>query len=182
MTHRQFASLDDLSTWLEAAGINTSIWGQGNAKTVADLWVEYASGESVFDDDPPARLVEVAQVIIRRGDAVLLEIAQEFADGRRRERLRPPSEKLKRGEEPLAAALRCLSEELGLSPGDVVIENARPPTGQNIDSPSYPGLPTRYRMYMFDVAAGSLPDGDFYRDNAAPGDPIRRHHWGWRQK
>lgn len=182
MTHRQFANPDDLAAWLKAAGIDISNWGQGNAKSVADLWLEYASGESVFDDAPPARVVAVAQVIIRRGDAVLLEIAQEFADGRRRERLRPPSEKLKRGEEPLAAALRCLSEELGLSARDVVIENARPSTVQTVDSPSYPGLPTRYRFTTFDAAAPGLPDEDFYRDNAAPGDPIRRHHWGWRQK
>lgn len=182
MTTRHFTSPDDLTAWLKAAGIDTSIWGQGNAKAVADLWLEYASGESVFDDDPPARVVDVAQVIIRRGDAVLLEIAQEFADGRRRERMRPPSEKLKHGEEPLAAAMRCLKEELGLSAREVVIEKAHPRTEQVIDSPSYPGLPTHYRMYKFVVAAPGLPDEDFYRDNDAPGDPIRRHHWGWRRE
>lgn len=181
MTQYQFSSLDDMSSWLKAAGIDTSAWGRGTAKSVGDLWQEYIAGESAFEDHPPARLVEVAQVIIRRSDAVLLEIAQEFADGRRRERMQPPSEKLKRGEEPLAATLRCLSEELGLSPRKVVIERIHPPTEQTIDSPSYPGLPTCYRMHMVDVTAASLPDEDFFRDNAAPGDPIRRHIWGWRR-
>ena len=34
------------------------------AKGIDDLWQEYATGETAFRDDPPTRVVDVAQVII----------------------------------------------------------------------------------------------------------------------
>lgn len=182
MAHREFQSPDELGAWLAASGIDVSSWGEKQSKTLADLWREHLGGESAFIDDPPSRLIEVAQLTIRRGDAVLIEIEQVFADGRRRSRLRPPSEKLARGERPRSAALRCLREELGLSPAEVVIESEHVTMEAVTDSPSYPGLPTRYRFYSFEMTAAGLPDEDFYRDNSAPNDPIRRHLWGWRTK
>jgi hypothetical protein len=181
MTRREFQSPDELAAWLAESGIDTAGWGLGSTKTLDDLWSEYVSGESGFATDPPSRLVEVAQLIIRRGDAILLEVEQSFSDGRRRNRLRPPSEKLLRGETPRAAALRCLSEELGLTTADVALTGQREPSLEMADSPSYPGLPTRYVFHTFEAAADSLPDGDFSRDNSDPDDPIRRHLWGWRE-
>jgi hypothetical protein len=127
-------------------------------------------------------LVEVAEVVIRRGDAVLIEVQQEFIDGRRRARLVPPSEKLKPREIPYAGALRCLREELGLLEADVTLGKAPKVTETVADSPSYPGLSTRYRFYTFEATAGSLPDGDFYTDNTATDDPIRRQRWEWRRE
>lgn len=182
MAQRDFQSPTELALWLAASGINVSNWGEKDSKTPADLWREYIAGESAFVDDPPGRLVEVVQLFIRQGNAILIEIEQEFADGRRRVRLRPPSEKLMRGEEPHTAAIRCLQEELGLSPDKIVIEVEQGVTEEITDSPSYPGLPTRYRFHTFEMAADSLPDEDFYRENSAPGDPIRRHYWGWREE
>ncbi|HRO25773.1 MAG TPA: NUDIX domain-containing protein [Promineifilum sp.] len=180
MPRRDFQSPDDLVVWLVASGIDVSEWGNGDSKTTADLWHEFVVGESSFIDYPPGRLVEVAQLLIRRGDAILIEIEQEFADGRRRVRMRPPSEKLVRGEEPRTAAIRCLKEELGLSSAEVTVGADHEITEESVDSPSYPGLPTHYRFHTFEVATDSLPDGDFYRENIAPGDPVRRHLWGWR--
>lgn len=180
MARREFHSPDELGAWLVASGIDVSQWGGGGSKTVDDLWREYLGGESTFDDDPPSRLVEVAQLIIKRGDAALIELEQVFADGRRRTRMRPPSEKLLRGETPRAAALRCLQEELGLSTAGAAIEGDGETTELIAGSPSYPGLPTRYVFHTFEVTDTGLPDGDFYRENSAPGDPIRRHLWGWR--
>ena len=172
-----------LAAWLAAAGVPLERWGRDGAKTVADLWAEVAAGETTLRDDPPRREVRVAQVFVRRGGRVLTEIAQEMADGRRRQRGRPPSEKLKGGEEALAAAGRCLAEELGIvAPPGVLCEDG-PPQERTLDSPSYPGLPTTYRLFPVAAAAGDLPplpDADFWRDNAAPGDPVRRHLWGWR--
>lgn len=181
MTRREFQSSDELAAWLAEADIDTAGWGLGRTKTLDDLWSEYVSGESGFTADPPSRLVEVAQLIIRREGAILLEVEQSFSDGRQRVRLHPPSEKLLRGETPHAAARRCLSEELGLTTADGVLIGEREPSVEVADSPSYPGLPTRYVFYTFEAAADSLPDGDFYRDNNAPDDPIRRHLWGWRE-
>ncbi len=176
---RDFETRAELAAWLVAAGIDLSGWGAGAAKGVDDLWQEYRDGESRFDDEPPSRVVDVAQVIIRRGDRLLVELAQEMADGRRRERLRPPSEKLMAGESPRDAAARCLLEELGLvvAPGELI---SRGVEERAADSPSYPGLPTRYHLYTFETTAAALPDEPFARENAADGDPVRRHYWGWR--
>lgn len=182
MARREFQKPAELGAWLAGAGIDTATWGEGEAKALDDLWGEYLKGESSFDDEPPSRVIKVVQLVIRRGDAILTEIDQLFADGRRRTRMRPPSEKLARGEEPRAAVLRCLSEELGLRAADVVIEREREPYEVISDSPSYPGLPTRYFFHTFEVAAENLPDEDFYRDNSAAGDPVRRHQWGWRRE
>lgn len=182
MALRHFNHPDELHAWLDAAGVDAAAWGQGEAKSLSDLWGEYVAGETSFQDDPPARRLAVAQVIIRRGPAVLLELGQEFADGRRRMRLLPPSEKLKRGETPQAAAWRCLGEELGLAEEDVaLVEESRTVEG-TADAPSYPGLLTHYTFHVFEATAPSLPDEDFSRTNAAPDDPIRRHLWGWREE
>lgn len=180
MARREFQSPDELVEWLAAAGIDMGTWGVGDAKTATNLWQEYVAGESAFEDNPPGRLVEVVQLRIRRGDTVLVELAQEFADGRTRVRWRPPSEKMKRGETMRDVALRCLREELGLEKSAARLEATVRVTEIRQESPSYPGLPTRYVFHIFSGETDALPDGDFHRDNAAPDDPIRRHLWGWR--
>lgn len=182
MERRKFQGIDELAAWLAEAGIDTTDWGRGESKRIEDLWLEYQAGEVIFEDKPPARRLVVAEIIIRRGDAVLLELEQEFSDGRRRARLVPPSEKLKSGEEPRAAALRCLREELGLAEGEASLGDEEGVTEHAAFSPSYPGLPTHYRFHTFSGTAESLPDEDFYRENLALDDPIRRQLWGWRRE
>jgi hypothetical protein len=148
MREVEFDNPADLSAWLAAAGIDTHTWGQGEAKRPADLWTEYQSGETSFQDDPPARVLAVAQIVIRRDGRILIEVEQEFEDGRRRARGLPPSEKLKRGEEPRAAARRCLREELGLEASAVALGDSSRVVEETALSPSYPGLPTRYRFHV----------------------------------
>jgi len=176
-----------LVEWLQAAGIALDTWGRGGAKTAADLWREVVAGETTLLDGPPRREVRVAQVFIRRGARVLMEIEQELADGRRRERDWPPSEKFKRGEDARVAAQRCLAEELGVDVMPSTLYEEGEPYTRETDSPSYPGLPTEYRVHTIaldaaDLPAPGLPDDDFWRDNTAAADPIRRHLWGWREE
>lgn len=172
----------DLETWLAAAGIDTTNWGRDNAKTVADLAREIASGESTLQNDPPRRVVQVVQVIIPRGDNVLIETAQEFADGRVRRRDHVPSEKMLPNEEPIVAARRCLKEELGLNTDQLL----GPPTYTNfskkvIDSPSYPGLTTEFTMHQVRVETDALPTESFSTQNLAhaDGDPVKSMRWAW---
>lgn len=183
-TSLTFENPTALATWLAGVGVPMAGWGRGGAKTVADLWRETMMGETTLCDNPPRRAVNVVQVMIHRGGRALTEIEQEMADGRRRARGWPPSEKLKDGEDALAAARRCLGEELGLDVSSIRLYEERPPYDRTQDSPSYPGLPTTYRVHTVTIAAADLPtappDADFWRDNNAPGDPVRRHLWGWR--
>jgi 8-oxo-dGTP pyrophosphatase MutT (NUDIX family) len=179
-----FDNPDALAAWLAAGGVPLAAWGRGGAKTVADLWAEVACGETTLGDAPPRRAVDVVQVLIGRGQQTLTEIEQAMADGRRRVRGWPPSEKLKRGENPLVAARRCLAEELGITVSPGTLCEGVPAYEHTVDSPSYPGLPTTYRVHTVTIAAAdlpdALPDADFWRDNAAPADPVRQHLWGWR--
>ncbi len=178
-----FQSEDQLQDWLNKVNIDTSLWGEGNAKTVSDLWNEIVCGEAAVQLIPPLRLVDVAQIIIRRGKQILMEAKQEFENGQIRFRNQPPSEKIKAGENYTDAALRCFYEELGVAETAVTFHHdTYTQIESETDSLSYPGLKTRYTFHIIEAEVNGLPDEDFWRDNAAfdAGDPIKRHHWTWR--
>jgi hypothetical protein len=179
----QMESTADLQRWLAQKGIDVRKWGQDGAKRVVDLWQELTGGDARLQDDPPRRHVEVVQVIIRRGHLILVEAAQELSDGQRRTRQRPPSEKMKAGETYVAAALRCLQEELGVAPQQVELKLETYRCDQTTaDSPSYPGLPTLYTVHTLEAVVLGLPQEAFWRENVAydgGGDPVKRHLWDW---
>jgi hypothetical protein len=182
---KQFQSSKELAHWLTARGIDLTQWGRDGAKTLENLWDEYASGEVAFHDDPPLRIVEVVQVLIRRGKHVLLEKEQEFGNAQRRSRNLPPSEKLKRGEHYIEAAVRCLNEELGLARDEIAfIGSAYEKVTHVRESPSYPGLRTQYTFHSIEAVAKGLPNRDFWRENApfSGGDPVKRHLWAWQPR
>ncbi len=175
----------DLEKWLVENGIDTSRWGIiRGTKSVANLWDEFVNGDIQLLDDPPRRSVHVVEVRIQKGQYVLQELEQEFGNGERRARNRLPSEKMKPSEDCMIAALRCLKEEIGVEEKDVsfvgpVCEQVRKLIN---DSPSYPGLSTKYTFHTVTVEVNGLPDTDFWRPNAAYGfgDPVKRHHWAWK--
>ena len=175
-------SLGELEALLAASPIDLSTWGVDDAKTMADLWREIMAGETQLQVEPLRRVVSVVQVIIVRGNLVLVETQQVLQDGRTRSRELPPSEKMHPGEHPADAATRCLREELEVEPGEVELVNtAHPPTRQSRASPSYPGLQTDYLFHRVDVRVPSLPDQAFATAEAVTGDAlVTRHDWAWR--
>ena len=180
-----FRDAAQLQAWLEAQDIDLSQWGLNDAKTVASLWAELQDGDCVLQADPPLRISHIAQVIISRGEKLLIEAEQELGDGRHRSRLIPPSEKMQPGEDVVAAAWRCLQEELNVGQdGATLYPLTYRQRTHEIDSLSYPGLRTRYIFHRLDADVPGLPDEDFWRDNQAfsPGDPVRRQRWSWREK
>ncbi len=179
---KNFEDYQELVQWLADKKIQYKKWGQGESKTIDNLWQEYVHGESSFYDNPPGRVVEIVQIIILRDQKILLEVEQEFVDGRRRSRNRPPSDKIKPGEDIHKAALRCLYEELGLNPGQITIDNDSYKEKQKtIDSPSYPGLICHFTVHRVKAAVQGLPAEPFWRENmaAGDGDPVQRHLWQW---
>jgi ADP-ribose pyrophosphatase YjhB (NUDIX family) len=182
---QEFQNIAELERWLSAQAVDTARWGSDGAKTVENLWQEYRRGEVAFQDEPAARMVNVVQILLRRGDLLLIEIAQELDEGRMRQRGLPPSEKFIAGESPLAAARRGLMEELALDPARVEsIELAGDAFKRAVESPSYPGLLTIYTVHTVEVLGADLPAADFWLDNKAAlhGDPVQRHLWGWRRR
>lgn len=178
-----FNYINELVLWLHQHNIDTSLWGEGNAKSVIHLWEEISSGEILLLDDPPRRIVNVVQVVIRRDRQVLLEAEQIMENGSRRFRNQPPSEKFKPGESYQDAASRCLQEELGVTPEAIRLLPSRYYSRTELlDSYSYPGLLTEYTFHMVDAEVMGLPTESFWRGNEAVlmGDPVKRHRWEWR--
>ncbi len=176
-------SLAQLKDWLSSRGIDISQWGRGKAKRLECLWSEIANEEVSIQDQPTIRIVPVVQVIIRRGQKILIEAKQEFNDKRIRSRNRPPSEKIRQGESYIEAAIRCLQEELDLERQNIkVIPSTYHQTQQERDALSYPGLYTRYIFHIVEARVSGLPDTDFWTNESAQNknDPVRRHHWVWR--
>ena len=126
--------------------------------------------------------MQVASIIVRSGDRILVEAAQHFYDGRIRERNHPPSEKMQAGETILVAALRGLQEELNVTESDITLlpESVTRYT-KTIDSYSFPGLTATYEFYVIEALIPSLPRHAFETVNLAPKelDPVHIHHWAW---
>jgi hypothetical protein len=163
-----FKYINELIIWLNDHNIDTSLWGEGNAKSVIHLWDEIASGEIVLLENPPRRIVNVVQVVIRRERQVLLEAEQIMENGSRRFRNQPPSEKFKPGESYLEAASRCLQEELGVASEAIyLLPSSYCLRRELLDSYSYPGLLTEYTFHMVEAEVAGLPKEPFWRGNEA---------------
>ncbi|MCB8967369.1 MAG: NUDIX domain-containing protein [Ardenticatenaceae bacterium] len=178
----QFESQAALEAWLRAKKIDIDAWGGNGAKRIADLWEELQCGDCFLQDDPPLRSIHLAEVIIERDGKRLIEAEQELGDGTRRQRRIPPSEKMRPDEDILLAALRGLREELQVSPEAItLLPQTHWQRQRELDSPSYPGLPTQYTIHRIEAVVDGLPDEDFWCDNLAfaHGDPVRRQRWTW---
>lgn len=179
-----FTDPQALAAWLHEQQIDTTTWGQANAKAVTDLWREVQNAESILCAEMPLRRVRVVELCVQAGDRRLIEAAQLFASGQVRRRHHPPSEKMLPTEDPFTAARRCLTEELNVAADAVVIF---PPQAVDArielsESTSYPGLLTQFTFYPIYVQVPHLPTAEeFTTLNAAHahGDPVIAHQWRW---
>lgn len=176
-------SLDALKGLLAAHGVDISGWGRGEAKQVEHLWAELAVGEAQLQAEPLRRVLPgVVQVIIRRGDRILIEAEQVMQDGRRRARNIPPAEKMLPGESSVEAAIRCLQEEFAVGREDIEIVEAGAATRQDERmSQSYPGLLSRYTFHQVEARVRGLPRTGFWTTERADGTEgaVRQHRWEW---
>ncbi len=157
--------LAELKRVLGEGNIDTSVWGQGKAKTVEAFLKELSEGE--------ARLVRETRGLLRnivvsgahvfysdRGNTLYLrEEKQVFKkDGRERKRDSKVSvgEKAKPGETPRNAIVRGIREELGVQGNFGLVDSTSSMREEH--SPSFPGLLTRYNEHHF---LAFLHDGQF---------------------
>jgi len=176
----KFESISQLRNWLEMNGVDLECWGQGDSKSVEDLWQEITSGETQIQENPPLRVVHVVNIIVRNGDKILVEGSQKIARNQVRYRGLPPAEKIKPGEGYIDAAIRGLKEELQINPDRIrIISSGDEPQSSIHESQSYPGLRSQYIIYNVEVKIDNLPDNDFWTNERNIGDPVRQHHWKW---
>jgi len=152
-------SIDELKERLVSAGINISLWGKGEAKTINDLYREIKNGETKLVKDKNLGLIKKvsicgADIFYRSplGEKFhLIERKQVFSDGRVRVRDwgHAVSEKIKIGETPKEGVLRGIQEEIGVS-GDLEIEETERDSVQR-ESLSYPGLISQYDRFHYEV-------------------------------
>jgi hypothetical protein len=124
----------------------------------------------------------LVSVIIRAGQRMLVEEGQVLGENQYRYRGMPPTEKIKPGENPVEAAVRCLQEELDVNPDRVqILSWTAEPERTSQESPSYPGLATNYIRYKVEAKVKGLPRRPFSTTEAAhdDGDPVKNHQWLW---
>lgn len=111
----------------------------------------------------------------------LVEDRQEFADGRvRRRGINGLAEKFLPDEKPEETAIRALKEELGLSDEAIALTSIHFDSvhSEEKESPSYPGLVTRYDFYDF-LAYFPIK---FWQHEFVEGsnDDVKRTYFTWR--
>ena len=181
----QFDSPSALQAWLNSQNIDTAQWGTSNAKTIQHLWREIQREETSIRGCPPVRYVRVVEVRVLRHNAILIETAQHFQDGRVRRRQRPPSEKLLADESYQTGAIRCLIEEVGVRAEEIRLHLETHAIRQfEIESPSYPNLKTQYEYHSVNATVSGLPSVDFCALNVhgGPADPVIAHEWSWQDE
>lgn len=144
-------------------------YGQGKAKTIEHLLKEVESGEAqiIWENSKPIREIRIAAIeIVSEDGECLFEEKQVFSDGRVRERgIWGISEKLKLGEDPREGAIRAMREELGIEIHFIQSDSA---DEKESESPSYPGLMTRYVINHFTTKINGenyKPEGYLERQN-----------------
>lgn len=161
--------------------LDLSLYGKGQAKDFESLITEINQGESViiWEGNKPIRLLQVCRVRVLCGEQELYEDRQQFADGRTRKRgIRGLAEKLMPDEAPEVAAVRALKEELGIVEEVPIIPDGT--QQEEKESPSYPGLLSRYIFHDF---IAQLPP-HLHQDEYVEGcnDDVKRTYFTWKTK
>ena len=182
----KYSAIDNLQKRLESAGIDTSLWGVGRAKTLAHLQEELENGEVILIEGENGELIRQgvvvgADIYYKSHDGkkyYLREERQIFRDGRVRERKleQSVSEKLKRGEDPENAMIRGLKEELGID-GEIHMQMIKT-YEKVVNSSSYPGLLSRYTIHWFRVV---LTDDQFNPEGYIEEQPDKTTYFVWKE-
>lgn len=150
-----------LKDYLEAHHVDISAFGKNHAKTLGDLTSELIRGESVLmrqADGSIIRVVDVVLLQIRRPEfgLVLMQVAEEFTDGKRENNRMLPGGKRRPDEHPFLAAQRIARSQLNVDPNYLKFDmDACAVSEDSGDSLSYPGLRTLYRKRVLE---GELDD------------------------
>lgn len=188
-------TVESLDYQLKRAGVDTSLFGVGAAKTLKELCAEIVRGESLLMTDVTgeAELLRVVDVVLLRiiyKNSILIETHEQFQDGRKRETYRLPGTKQRPHENPSATAERIIKTILRCEEAEVKFDFANRELIQSKeDSPSYPGVKTVYRKRIIPALVTSedlgvlisigLPDK---REFLTVGNKSDVKTWNWLSK
>lgn len=182
----EFANQEELESFLVSQDIDLTAYGQNEAKTLEQLWIEIDRQECSLDHDNEGHLrrkVYGAQIVIRYRQADktlrLIEDRQVFRDGRERRRTLSASiaEKMQGAEEPLRAAKRALSEELGIAE-DIPLQE-EPTEAKTVESLTYPGFISEFVIYTYSLW---LPDHLYKPEGYIEVQTDKSNYWIWQEE
>ena len=176
----QLTSINELEELLLKNEIDFSGWGEGKNKSLENLWQELLDGDAALQMVPFQRAINFVQIIIRQNGHMLIEGEQIMANGAKRKRNRPLSEKMQPGESLEMAAVRGIQQELGVTIDEGAVQASTWDIQTVVrSSQSYPGLMTFYTVYTVEAAVPGLPTTNFKTEENSPTDPVRGHQWIW---
>jgi hypothetical protein len=176
----------DLEVLLQESGIDLSLWGKGEAKTLGHLQKEINEGETNLVKDNEGKLLR--KVLVGGTDVFytssegkkfkLKEEKQVFKDGRERRRDLGQAvlEKIKPDEDPKEAMIRGVKEELGIE-GDLEMLD-KGTEEKYVMSPSYPGLQSQYVRFKFEI---TLDDNQFNPDGYIENQADKSTYFIWEE-
>lgn len=142
---------DGLIDALERHGIDHTLYGQDEARSIPELVKELNNGDSYFQtvDDQLVRLFDAVIIKIEApGGRILQELERELSDGRVVGDKQFPAAKRRPHEDVLDTALRILKDKVQMKPADVDISVESDLVWEEKESNSYPGLHTVVRKHI----------------------------------
>lgn len=183
LTRLEVSSEENLTALLEKYGVDITLYGKGNAKSIHKLYKEIEEGEtSLYDhNNVLIRQITVLILLVKSGTRVLLEKKQIFSDGQVRERNAPLAEKMKLGEKCGDAITRAIKEELGsilsdIEPSIVIDNHSHLIVQERSASSTYPGLITGYAKYYVAIEVDDLPTEPFITHEVHV-----TNYWAWEE-
>lgn len=127
--------------------VDINLWKRPNCNTVEDLYKEIERNETTLNTSPLSRSIAIVKIFICQDGKILVE--EEIASSSNKHQLRStaPAEKMFSNEKPLDAFYRGLKEELNIMPEQVENYCIKDPYTEFMNSPSYPGLLSSYKIY-----------------------------------
>jgi hypothetical protein len=142
---------DDLKKFLERNSVDTSTFGQGQAKTLKEISAELMKGEAHLMQDKQGVLIRVVDVVVIKlihsvSGKILVQTEQAFPDGHKVEFKRLPGAKRRPDENQFLTARRILKKQLKIEENHVTLDAAGVQVAESEkDSQTFPGLRTVYR-------------------------------------
>lgn len=177
---RDEQALKDL---LESRGFDTSRWGDGATKSVADLWHELDEGES--------EIISAGGELIRRTQVAAVDVTARLSNGqlqhlieqkqvykggweRRRNLITSLAEKIKPNENTEAAVRRAIAEELGI----LTVKHIDLRGEQVMDKPSatFNGMSTELQLRLAHV---EIHEADFKPEGYIEEQAEKSVHFVW---